>query len=161
MGTTHLEIPAGPYKLLVELSETGIASLLIESPDYPGVRSDADSSPVDTGLAERVRAQLIEYFAGTRKVFDLPLDLQGTEFRRRVWRKLCAVPYGVTITYGALAARAGNPGAARAVGSAMATNPVPIIVPCHRVVAAGGRLGGYTGGLDIKRYLLRLEGLDV
>lgn len=102
--------------------------------------------------------QLGEYFSGSRREFDLPLDLAGTDFQRAVWAQLRKIPYGQVITYGELARRVGNPRAFRAVGSANGRNPVSIIVPCHRVVAAAGKLGGYGGGLDRKTTLLRLEG---
>ena len=104
------------------------------------------------------RRQLDEYFAGNRRRFDLPLAPRGTAFQRRVWQALLSIPYGGTITYGELARRVGNLRAARAVGRANGANPIAIIVPCHRVVATGG-IGGYGGGLDIKRKLLTLEGV--
>jgi methylated-DNA-[protein]-cysteine S-methyltransferase len=103
------------------------------------------------------RRQLDAYFAGTLTVFDLSLRLAGTLFQRRVWQELVRIPLGTTITYAQLAARIGQPGAARAVGHANGRNPISIIVPCHRVIAAGGALGGYGGGLDIKRRLLEHE----
>lgn len=104
-----------------------------------------------------VIAQLTEYFAGTRRAFDVELDLEGTPFQRMVWRTLASIPFGETWTYAQLAQRVGKPGAARAVGSANARNPVSIILPCHRVVGADGRLTGYAGGVDIKEALLSLE----
>ncbi|MGK5627662.1 methylated-DNA--[protein]-cysteine S-methyltransferase [Streptomyces sp. URMC 123] len=116
-----------------------------------GVRDDAD--PV---FREAVR-QLTAYFAGELTVFDLPLRLVGTDFQRRVWAALCDIPYGETVSYGALAERLGSPGASRAVGLANGRNPIGIIVPCHRVVGAGGGLTGYGGGLDRKRRLLDFE----
>ena len=103
-------------------------------------------------------AQLREYFSRLRREFDLPLDLRGTPFQQQVWRELRKVPYGQTVSYGELARRVGRPGAARAVGQAVGANPIPIIVPCHRVVGADGSLVGYGGGLEIKSALLRLEG---
>lgn len=103
--------------------------------------------------------QLSEYFAGRRTAFDLPLRFdRGSSFEQRVWQALLAIPYGTTVTYGSLAASLGEPGAARAVGAANGRNPIAIVVPCHRVVGAGGRLTGYGGGLDRKRTLLALEG---
>jgi len=108
-------------------------------------------------LLAEARAQLTQYFAGQRQRFDLPLEPQGTAFQQRVWAALQAIPYGHTTHYGALAAQLGKPGAARAVGGANGANPLPIIIPCHRVLAAGGALGGYSAGLDIKRKLLALE----
>ena len=104
-----------------------------------------------------VRAQLEEYFAGQRAGFDLPLDLQGTPFQRRVWAALEAIAYGTTTTYGALAAALGVPRAVRAVGAANGRNPLSIVRPCHRVVGASGALTGYGGGLEAKRTLLGLE----
>ena len=106
------------------------------------------------------RRELDEYFAGQRRSFDLPLDWRlARGFRRAVLERLFAdVPFGVTVSYLDLAARAGNPKASRAVGTAMATNPLPIVVPCHRVLRTGGGLGGYGGGLEAKRHLLALEG---
>ena len=101
--------------------------------------------------------QLDEYFKGQRTEFDLELNLRGTDFQLRVWQKLSAIPYGKTISYGGLATLIKTPGGMRAVGAANGQNPIPIIVPCHRVIAADGSLGGYTGGLDIKRKLLDLE----
>jgi methylated-DNA-[protein]-cysteine S-methyltransferase len=121
-------------------------------------------SPRVMRLPERLegpRRQLDEYFAGRRRQFELPLDWGLTwGFRRVVLQHLAGLPFGETVTYGRLADAVGHPGAARAVGSAMASNPMPIVVPCHRVVAAGGKLGGYTGGIDKKRALLGLEGAD-
>lgn len=102
-------------------------------------------------------SQLAAYFAGELTKFTVPLDLQGTEFQLRVWRVLCGIEFGSTITYADEAARLGQPRAFRAVGNANGRNPVPIIVPCHRVVASGGGLGGYSAGLDRKRILLQLE----
>lgn len=104
------------------------------------------------------REQLAEYFAGRRTAFDVPLRLGGTAFERRVWDALTAIPHGATTTYGELAARVGAPGQARAVGSANARNPIAIVVPCHRVIGAGGKLTGYGGGLERKHALLAHEG---
>lgn len=101
--------------------------------------------------------QIKEYLAGSRTQFTIPLRMEGTEFRKRVWQELQNIPYGVTITYGELARRIGCPKAFRAVANACGANPLPIIIPCHRVIASGGKLGGYTGGLDIKTSLLSLE----
>ena len=103
-------------------------------------------------------AQLREYFAGERRSFDLPLAPRGTEFQRRVWRALLEIPYGKTISYGELARRIGQPSASRAVGLANGANPLPIVVPCHRVIGADGSLTGFGGGLPIKQKLLALEG---
>lgn len=104
--------------------------------------------------------ELREYFAGRRREFTVPIDLAACPpFTRRVLEALCAVPFGTTVTYGDLAARAGSPGGARAAGQAVGSNPVPVVVPCHRVLASGGRRGGFGLGLAAKRALLALEGI--
>jgi len=105
-----------------------------------------------------VARQLADYFAGRRQDFDLPVDPPGTPFQRQVWAELARIPYGRTVSYGELARRVGRPAAARAVGAANGANPVPIVLPCHRVIGADGSLTGYGGGLPIKRALLALEG---
>ncbi len=117
----------------------------------PGARAGRNAH---LDAAER---ELAEYFAGTRRKFDVPLAAAGTAFQRRVWRALLDIPYGSTDSYGAIAQRIGRPRASRAVGAANGRNPLPIIVPCHRVIAASGSLGGYTGGVWLKRALLDLE----
>jgi methylated-DNA-[protein]-cysteine S-methyltransferase len=104
-----------------------------------------------------VRRQLDAYFAGRLRVFELPLAPQGTEFQRTVWDALLRIPYGETTSYGALARSLGKPEASRAVGLANGRNPIPIVIPCHRVIGSGGSLTGYGGGLDLKRRLLALE----
>ena len=109
------------------------------------------------GAVAAAVAQLREYFAGRRKEFDLPLAPEGTAFQRNVWKCLQSIPYGATISYAELARRAGNPKAARAVGSANGRNQIPIVIPCHRVIAADGTLGGFGGGLTVKQQLLDLE----
>jgi methylated-DNA-[protein]-cysteine S-methyltransferase len=104
-----------------------------------------------------VRRQLCEYFDGERDAFDLPLEMSGTPFQRRVWQALQQIPYGETTTYGELARRMGRPAASRAVGLANGRNPIAVIVPCHRVIGSDGSLTGYGGGLERKRLLLDLE----
>jgi len=128
------------------------------------IRFDApvDGSPEHerggSALLRRAHDQLTEYFAGERRTFDLPLRPRGTDFQRRVWDVLATVPWGTTTTYGALAARLGlPPGAARAVGAANGANPIPVVLPCHRVIGSDGTLTGYAGGLERKARLLRLE----
>jgi len=101
--------------------------------------------------------QIREYLAGKRREFDLHLDIRGTEFQRAVWDELCRIPFGVTYSYQDVARAIGRPSAVRAVGTANGANPLPLVVPCHRVVATGGKLGGYGGGLELKRRLLVME----
>ncbi len=105
-----------------------------------------------------VRAQLGEYFSRKRRRFDLPMRPRGSRFEQDVWQKLLDVPYGATTSYGAIAAQLGLKNGARAVGRANGANPIPIVIPCHRVIGTGGRLTGYGGGLPLKRTLLELEG---
>jgi methylated-DNA-[protein]-cysteine S-methyltransferase len=111
-----------------------------------------DSSP----FTEPIR-QLLAYFAGNLETFNLPLAPQGTPFQQKVWDELLNIPYGETVSYGQLAQRIGNPNASRAVGLANGSNPIPIVIPCHRVIGANGKLTGYGGGLPIKEKLLALE----
>jgi methylated-DNA-[protein]-cysteine S-methyltransferase len=110
-----------------------------------------------SSIIDRARAQLAEYFGGKRQAFELPLDPRGTDFQRRVWQRLQEIPYGTTTSYGALARELGDPGASRAVGLANGSNPLPIVIPCHRVIGANGSLTGFGGGLPIKAALLDLE----
>ena len=113
--------------------------------------------PPETPLERQVARELSEYLAGARSHFTFQVAPSGTDFERRAWRALQQIPYGATRTYGEIAAHLGRPGAARAVGSANHKNPIPIVIPCHRVVAANGGLGGYGGGLRLKQKLLDLE----
>jgi methylated-DNA-[protein]-cysteine S-methyltransferase len=122
----------------------------------PAIGADWRHAPGDAPLAA-ARGELAEYFAGTRRAFDLPLAPAGTPFQRAVWQAIAAVPYGATITYRELAQRVGRPAAVRAAGAATGRNPWSIVVPCHRIVGADGTLTGYAGGLDRKRALLALE----
>lgn len=110
-----------------------------------------------TALTDMVFQQVTEYLNGQRREFDFPYLLRGTEFQQKVWRALCAIPYGETRTYGEIAAAVGNPKACRAVGMANHQNPILIAVPCHRVIGANGKLVGYGSGLDMKESLLQLE----
>jgi methylated-DNA-[protein]-cysteine S-methyltransferase len=110
-----------------------------------------------TSFEQRIAQELQEYFTGRLIHFTVPVAPEGTDFEKRVWQAIGDIPYGETATYGEIARVIGSPGAARAVGLAAGRNPVPILIPCHRVVAAGGRLGGFGGGVELKRRLLALE----
>ncbi len=158
-----IDSPIGP--LTLQSDGTALTGLNM---DTPGSTVELGTGKAHAQPTEDPRAgvlpiairQLAEYFAGSRREFELPLNLRGTEFQRRVWRALTGIPYGNTQSYGELARRIENPGAARAVGLANNRNPVPIIVPCHRVIGADGSLTGYGGGLDRKRWLLAHEAGD-
>lgn len=113
----------------------------------------------ETALLLEAKRQLEEYFAGIRAGFSLPLAPEGTVFQKAVWKQLEAIPYGETRTYGQIAAAVGNPNASRAVGGANHNNPIAIVIPCHRVIGANGKLTGYAGGIDLKEALLRIEGV--
>jgi methylated-DNA-[protein]-cysteine S-methyltransferase len=128
----------------------------LESASNGWIDPDWIQDPKAAPIVE-VAKQLKAYFAGEQKEFDVPLSLAGTEFQQRVWEELCRIPYGVTISYGELATRVGNPQGSRAVGLANGRNPISIIVPCHRVIGANGKLVGYGGGLDRKFWLLEHE----
>jgi methylated-DNA-[protein]-cysteine S-methyltransferase len=111
------------------------------------------------GFNARVAGEIEEFFAGTRQAFDFPLAPKGSTFQKRVWAELVKIPFGETISYGELARRIGNPAASRAVGRANATNPIALIVPCHRVIGTNGKLTGYGGGIELKEKLLAWERL--
>lgn len=148
--------PVGTLRLTA--SSTGLVSIEV----VRSAKKDP-SSPTGTPrtILARTRRQLEEYFAGRRQTFDVPLDLRGTEFQVAAWKAMSKIPYGRTISYGQQAKSIGKPTACRAVGSANGRNPIPIIVPCHRVLASDGSLGGYSLGLTMKRRLLSLEGVSV
>lgn len=158
----HLILDSPVGKLTLVASDTALFAVLweLERPgrvvlEYgPAVDPDKPDHPV---LAA-VKQQLTEYFDGQRKEFDLPLAPQGTPFQQQVWQGLLTIPYGETLSYGALAARIGAvPGASRAVGAANGRNPISIIIPCHRVIGSSGKLTGFAGGLENKAHLLSLE----
>lgn len=149
MTHTYMDSPIGG--LGIHVVDEAITEIDFDA--RPG-GDDDQTSPV---LDEAVR-QLAEYFAGEREDFDLPLAARGTPFQHRVWDELVRIPHGKTASYGQIAARLGlRPAASRAVGSANGSNPIPIVVPCHRVIGANGTLTGYAGGLERKRTLLALE----
>ena len=151
-----VESPVGP--LLLTGDERALTGLRFGDGAARGSWASRASWRRDDARFHTEREQLAEYFAGARTAFDVPLRLGGTPFERRVWEALVAIPHGTTTTYGELAVRVGAPGQARAVGSANARNPVAIVVPCHRVIGAGGKLTGYAGGLERKHALLAHEG---
>jgi methylated-DNA-[protein]-cysteine S-methyltransferase len=145
--------PVGP--LLLVADGDALIGLHFDT-DPNGVRPGPDWLPDDRRFRAAL-AQLDEYFAGRRQVFDLPLSPRGTDFRKLVWRALQAIPYGQTATYGEIARAIGQPQASRAIGGANHHNPLAIIIPCHRVIGADGSMTGYGGGLARKRLLLELE----
>lgn len=152
--------PVGELKLVT--SKRGLAGILWEddkSSRVPHLTS-AVKNETDPVLLETER-QLKEYFAGTRKTFQLPLDFTGTDFYKQVWNALLTIPYGETRSYGQIAAQIGKLGVARAVGMANGKNPISIVAPCHRVIGANGKLTGFAGGLKAKSYLLNLECNDL
>lgn len=152
----EMDTPIGT--LILVASEQGLTNILFdgETPGAAGLPVDLPSDATDPNL-EAAEAQLREYFEGDRTEFDLTLDLRGTDFQREAWLALADVPYGTTTSYGAQAAAVGRPGAARAIGSANGQNPIPIVLPCHRIIGADGSLTGFGGGLDVKQRLLDLE----
>ena len=144
----HWDSPLGPLRLAEEAGALVGLDFCEEAVSF---------SPCPTPLLAGAVRQLEEYFAGTRRAFDLPLAPRGTAFQRQVWQALCAIPYGETRTYGQIAAAVGRPKASRAVGGACHCNPIGIVIPCHRVVGSSGSLTGYAGGLERKAALLALE----
>lgn len=149
-----VDSPVGRLRLIA--SDDALVGIWFEHGRDAG-RGAAALAPGSTAILARTRTQLDEYFAGSRREFDLPLELRGTEFQRRVWQRLTRIAYGDTTTYGALAHELGNSKGSRAVGLANGSNPIPIVVPCHRVIGADGSLTGFGGGLPIKAKLLELE----
>ena len=152
-----IDSPVGP--LFLGTTSQGIRRLefLRDAMDRESKRQTA-SADGDSVFASEVEKQVTEYFEGTRRAFDLPLDLAGTDFQLSVWRAIAAVPFGETLTYSQIAAAVGRPTSYRAAGNACGANPVVIIVPCHRIVGTDRGLHGFGGGLDTKTFLLRHEG---
>src|SRR5580693_2240557 len=153
MVYTQIESPVGPLLLVADAA--GLRQIL-----FVNGRHQARPDPAwkqDPAPLEKTITQLRSYFAGEREEFDLSLAPEGTKFQQDVWRQLCEIPFGETISYGELARRIGNPQASRAVGLANGSNPIPIVIPCHRVIGSNGKLTGYGGGLPIKEKLLALE----
>ncbi len=154
MNYTYLETPIGT--LLIAGDEEAVRRIEFPKNGKPAAPQPSWRLSPRGPVGEAAR-QLREYFAGKRQRFDLPLAPEGTAFQRGVWRRLREIPYGQTISYGELAKRVGNPKASRAVGAANGQNPIPIVIPCHRVIGANGKLTGFGGGLPVKEALLRLE----
>ena len=150
---TEFTSPIG--KLVIRGTDAALTGVFMETHhDDPAL---LDGAVRDAGPFREAQRQIEEYFDGERREFSLAIEMAGTDFQRRVWQALHAIPYGSTISYGELARRIGNPRAVRAVGLANGRNPISIIVPCHRVIGANGTLTGYGGGLERKRFLLALE----
>ena len=152
-ATMPLDTPIG--RLVLECDGDVLIGVWLPNERRHGRRDGDDVPPV----LKETASQLEQYFARERTEFDLPTELDGTAFQREVWAELSRIPYGETISYGELARRVGRPNGPRAVGQANGRNPIPIIVPCHRVLASNG-IGGYGGGLRVKRALLELEGVS-
>ncbi|UQZ34725.1 [Fe-S]-binding protein [Paenibacillus sp. PK3_47] len=163
---TEMESPIGPLTLCA--TEAGLC--LIEFGTMVNTRKRIEKwlaahmgqavLMADDLKLNMAKTQLEDYFAGRLKDFALALDMRGTAFQLRVWEALCSIPYGASVSYKDIAVQIGNPQAVRAVGGANNRNPVPVVVPCHRVIGAGGAMVGYGGGLDIKTSLLELEALQ-
>lgn len=155
----------GNWELYAAVSEQGICYIGGQHESFDHLREWAANRYPQAMLErddERLRPymkELMEYLHGDRKVFAMPLDIQGTPFQRAVWKTLCEIPYGETRTYSEIAAHVQKPKAARAVGSAIGANPILITIPCHRVIGKSGQMTGYRGGLDMKKRLLQVEHL--
>lgn len=154
LSTSMYESPVG--RLTLVASETGLRSV-----GWSEVATDTGNRPGRNAVIDRAREQLDRYFDGRLRDFDLPLEPIGTDFQLSAWNVLRSIPYGSTMSYGEQAAALGDPNKARAVGSANGRNPLAIVVPCHRVIGSSGRLTGFSGGTDAKRFLLDLERRNV
>lgn len=151
--------PVGELKLVA--SDAGLAAILWENDDPKRVQLNIVGEDNRHPVLLETERQLREYFAGKRTRFDVKMDFAGTEFQRKVWQALLAIPFGETRSYGDIARQVGNPAAVRAVGAANGRNPISIIAPCHRVVGSTGKLTGFAGGLAVKAQLLALEGARI
>jgi len=154
--TTTMDSPVGELRLIA--GENGLRAILWGAEDAERIASiDDELVEGTTPVLDEAISQLQEYFAGTRREFDLPLDPAGTEFQQSAWMVLRTIPYGQTISYGQQAEQLGDPNKARAVGAANGKNPLSIVVPCHRVVGSNGHLTGFAAGIDVKSWLLDHE----
>lgn len=150
-----LESPVGVIRLVATIN--GLAAILWEGEDYKRTKLSTPERDDNAPILMQTALQLKEYFDKKRTIFDIPLDLAGSDFQKKIWQTLSAIPFGVTKTYGELAQMSGDIKAIRAVGGALNKNPVSIIIPCHRIVGASGKLGGFAGGPENKLILLGLE----
>jgi len=158
LHATTFTTPCGPFSVAVNATGAVVATAFGKLPRLrERLQKNTRLTEAPASLTAAVEKQIAAYFSGNRRTFDLPLAAQGTAFQHRVWTALVAIPFGETRSYGQLAADIGKPGAARAIGRANATNPICLIVPCHRVIGADGSLTGFAFGADIKRKLLSLE----
>ena len=156
LAQSVIDTPLGPLTALA--SDAGLMGLWFDRQLHEPGPLAADEDASQQWIAQ-ARVELAEYFAGRRRTFDVPLAPQGTPFQEAVWRRLVAIAFGETTSYGRIASQVGKPSAARAVGAAVGRNPISILVPCHRVVGEDGSLTGYAAGLPRKEALLRLEGV--
>ena len=156
MSDTCYAVMDSPVGRLLLRAESEVLTSIEFQRGRAGKREDPAGAARRKPLREAIR-QLEAYFRGDLQEFDLDMEAMGTEFQRRTWKALQAIPYGATISYGELARRVGNPKAVRAVGTANGANPLPIVIPCHRVIGSDGKLTGYGGGLEIKQKLLAIE----
>lgn len=150
-------VPSPVGALTLVASDKGVAAILWENDAPDRVRLGPLTEDEDHPVLVEAARQLDDYFAGTRRAFDLPLDFSGTDFQKQVWAALLAIPFGETRSYADIARAIGRPAACRAVGAANGRNPISIVAPCHRVIGTNGALTGFAGGLEAKQHLLRLE----
>ncbi|MBM7582752.1 methylated-DNA-[protein]-cysteine S-methyltransferase [Caldicoprobacter guelmensis] len=147
------------YPITIIASARGVREIHFSSLDTIVKKLAQENIPYLIDLSHPAVIELKQYFRGQRKHFGVPVDIEGTPFQMKVWKALQSIPYGQVQSYKEIAEKIGHPKAPRAVGRACGANPVPIIIPCHRVVAASGKLGGFSGGIEIKKVLLNLEGI--
>jgi methylated-DNA-[protein]-cysteine S-methyltransferase len=153
---SEIESPVG--RLILRTNGLALTGIYFDGPNPPPRELEHWTRNTKAGPLVEAARQLEEYFSGARREFELPLEMEGTEFQKRAWRNLLTIPYGETRSYGDQAKLIGNANASRAVGLANGRNPIPIVVPCHRVIGANGSLTGFGGGLERKRWLLAHEG---
>jgi methylated-DNA-[protein]-cysteine S-methyltransferase len=156
---TEIDTPTGKLNLIA--NETSLVGILWQTGDYSSAELRAARRDETHPVLMQAAKQLNEYFEAKRTTFDLPLEPHGTEFQKKVWMALREIPFGQTASYGQIARRIGMPTASRAVGAANGRNPLPIVVPCHRVIGSNGSLTEFGGGLENKSILLRLEGIEL